>query len=148
MVRIDLITSSYGLLFRSIGKPDYEMKITMIIACLIYFPAVIVGVYINGIIGVAYGILITKIISFIIIKYILSKNFKISLINLWDNIKPAAISLIVTFLIIYPIFKYLGLQILMSIILMFIIFICIIGIFLREEIKIFINSLDNQFKTK
>ena len=53
-VLINVLTSSYNLLFRSIGKPRLEMKILFFILIFATLPAVIIGGYYYGIRGVAY----------------------------------------------------------------------------------------------
>ena len=141
-VLIDLCTSSFGLLFRSTGNPKYEMKIIFVINGLIYVPAVLIGVFMNGIIGVAYSILVTKIISVMIIQFILKIKFGISVRDLLIHLMPAWVSILVTLGIIYSIIKYMQLNLVVIIFLLFLIYYLVCSLFFTNEIKGFLNRHD------
>ncbi|WP_258691426.1 oligosaccharide flippase family protein [Tenacibaculum aquimarinum] len=143
-VLVDVSTSSYGLLFRSVGKPEYEMKVKLLITVLFYIPAVLVGIYLNGIIGVTFGILLTKLFSFFIAQYILSKNFGISYSDLWKSLKPAILSLLGTLILIFLITNFFpNIYFIAKILLLLSIYFLISSLFLKNEIMK-LKSLKNK----
>lgn len=78
-VMINVLTSGYNLLFRSVGKPAYEFKIQRINTLGIYLPLLILGIYSYGLIGAAYAVLISNIIVFFINRYVLYKHFRLKI---------------------------------------------------------------------
>jgi len=101
-VMIDTLTSGYNLLYRSIGQPRKEMNLKLIIFSFLYVPSVIVGIYLNGIIGAAEGILFSKFMSFILIQFFLKKDFNITQKDLFHQSKPALFASLVILFLFYP----------------------------------------------
>lgn len=84
-IMINILTSGYNLLFRSIGKPKYEFKIQQITSLLIYLPCLSVGTYFYGIIGAAAGVLTSALVTFFVNQYILKKHFQIEIKHLFKQ---------------------------------------------------------------
>ena len=134
-VLINVLTSSYNLLFRSIGKPKLEMKILLFILIFATLPAVTIGGYYYEIRGVAYGILISAIINFFVVMVLLNRHFKITLFMILRQVFPSALAFIITFLIIAYSYIYTALHPFLLLGLLFIIFYTICFFFYRKEVQ-------------
>lgn len=100
-VVINVICSGYNLLFRSIGKPRLEMNLQFFLSLVIYVPAILIGVYFNGIVGVSYSILISTIIRVIIIQIIIYRFFGIRVIEILNAIKEPGFAFLLSMVLGY-----------------------------------------------
>lgn len=82
---INVLTSGYNLLFRSIGQPKYEFKIQQITTLLIYLPCLSVGIYFYGVIGAAAGVLISAFAAFFVNQYVLKKYFQLTFKDIFQQ---------------------------------------------------------------
>jgi teichuronic acid exporter len=134
-VLINVLTSSYNLLFRSIGRPKLEMNILLGILTFATLPAVTIGGYYYGTRGVAYGILISAIINFFVVMMLLNKYFEISFWSVLKQVTPALFAFISTFLIIVPMYLYTIIHPIFILMLLFIVYFTICTFFYKPEIK-------------
>jgi O-antigen/teichoic acid export membrane protein len=138
---VSVICSGYNILFRSIGKPKMEMNLQFLTAILIYIPAVIIGVKLNGVIGVAYGILFASIIRVVVIQILLKRFFGINLLDVLSALKSPILVfaftcgtfLLITYFLILNVYSLLAIILLLNIVFSV--------LFLRKDIKIFKNML-------
>lgn len=84
-IMINVLTSGYNLLFRSIGQPKYEFKIKQITTLLIYLPCVSIGIYFYGVIGAATGVLISAFAAFFVNQYVLKKYFQLTFKDIFQQ---------------------------------------------------------------
>jgi teichuronic acid exporter len=84
-VMVNILTSGYGLLLRSIGKPDREFRIQRITSLFVYMPCLTLGVYLYGTVGAAMGGLLASIFNFFILQYVLNSYFQIKLHNIYGQ---------------------------------------------------------------
>lgn len=137
-VMIDTLTSGYNLLYRSIGQPRKEMNLKLIIVSFLYIPSVVVGIYFNGIIGAAEGILFSKFISFILVQFFLKKDFNITQKDLFHQSKPALLASLIILLLFYPLtYFFSGGMILtcLLIILCCVVYLYVCSFFFKNEIS-------------
>ena len=100
-VMVDVATSGYNLLFRSIGKPKVEMNIQLFVITVFLIPAVLIGVYLNGVEGVAYGILIANVLKTIYIQLCMKNYFSIGYKDIFSALSATAISVLSASLLVY-----------------------------------------------
>jgi teichuronic acid exporter len=134
-VLINVLTSSYNLLFRSIGKPKLEMKTLLFILIFATLPAVSIGGYYYGTRGVAYGILISAIINFFVVTTLLNKYFEITFWSVLKQVGPAIIAFMFTFFLITPLYIYTVIHPLLLLVLLFIVYFTICTFFYKSDIK-------------
>ena len=134
-VLINVLTSSYNLLFRSIGKPRLEMKILLFIFVFATLPSVSIGCYYYGIRGVAYGILVSAIINFIVVMLILKKYFKITLWSVLRSARAPIIAFTITFFLIVYMYLYTTIYPLVLLVLLFLVYFTLCAFFYRSDIK-------------
>ena len=133
-VIIDVFTISYYLLYRSMGKPKQELKIQLFISLIIYAPSVVVGVYHNGIVGAAYGILIARLISFFVIMFMLNKLFQLTFIELFNAIKKVVLVNAGIGVIMFLLFKYIELHVLLELTFFILSYCLAIILFFKKDI--------------
>jgi len=143
-VLIEVLTNGYNLLFRSIGKPKLEMAIQLITLILIFIPSVIIGAYLNGIIGVSYAILIAVILNFFIVILSLKRYLTIKFQSIIKSASPAIIALLIGFLIVFPIEYFKLIPTFISMVLLSL----IIGSVYYKLLKVEVNYLKNKFLKK
>jgi teichuronic acid exporter len=90
-IMINILTSSYNILFRSIGKTDYEFKVQQLTSVGIYLPLLFVGIYYYGLIGAATAVLVSKTVNLFVHKYILRKHFEIHFYEIFKKTKKVFI---------------------------------------------------------
>jgi teichuronic acid exporter len=134
-VLINVLTSSYNLLFRSMGRPKLEMKTLLFILVFATLPAVTIGGYYYGTRGVAYGILISAIINFFVVMTLLNKYFEITFWSVLKQVGPAIIAFIFTFLLIVPMYVYTIIHPILILVILFIVYFTICSFFYKSEIK-------------
>jgi O-antigen/teichoic acid export membrane protein len=134
-VLINVLTSSYNLLFRSMGRPKLEMKTLLFILIFATLPAVAIGGYYYGTRGVAYGILISAIINFFVVMSLLNKYFEITFWSVLKQAGPAIIAFIFTFLLIVPMYVYTSIHPIFILVLLFIVYFAICSFFYKSEIR-------------
>ena len=133
-VLINILTSSYNVLFRSIGKPKLEMKILLGILIFATIPAIIVGGYWYGVRGVAYGILFSSIANLLVVLLLLEKHFNISWRDISTAVTPALISFIITFAIISSLYLYTTLHPFLILLILFVCYFICCSVFMTKEI--------------
>ncbi len=74
----------FGTLLDSIGKPHINLRLTIISSIINIFFSYL-GIIKFGVIGAAYGTLLTYITSFIIIQIYLNINYKISVVDIFKS---------------------------------------------------------------
>jgi len=134
-VLINVLTSSYNLLFRSIGKPRLEMKILLSILIFATIPAIVFGANFYGIRGVAYGILFSSVVNLLVVLVLLKKHFQINWRNISYAVTPAVIAFIITFAIISSLYLYTSMHAILIIALLFVIYFTICAFFFKEELQ-------------
>ena len=134
-VLINVLTSSYNLLFRSIGKPRLEMKILLFVLLFATLPSVLIGGYYYGIRGVAYGILVSAIINFFVVMILLNNYFGITFWNVLRQTRAAIIAFSVTFFLIVIMYVYTPIHPLFLLVLLFLVYFMICAFFYRSDIK-------------
>lgn len=130
---ISVLTNGYNLLFRSIGKPKLEMKIQILVSVFIYLPSIILGLYLNGYIGVAWGSVVSTILNLFIVQALMKKHFDLSLFALYKALLPIFVTSIVAgaigyFLLLFQVNTYISFGVFV------IVFLTIYAFILKNEI--------------
>lgn len=144
-VLINVLTSSYNLLFRSIGRPKLEMKILLCLFIFVMFPSVSLGGYYYEARGVAYGIFISAVINFFVVMCLLYRYFEITLWSVLKQVGPAVIAFVLTFFLIVPMYLYTNTHPLLLLALLFLVYFTICTFFYKSEIKQFFRIKKNRF---
>lgn len=131
---ISVLFNGYNLLFRSIGKPKLEMQIQMILSIVIYLPCIIIGLYLNGYIGVAWGTVVSTVINFLVVQILLKRHFNLLFITIYKSLYPVFLAFFLAgassyLLLIYSINTYV------VVIIFFLIFLVIYLLTLTNEMK-------------
>lgn len=141
---IDMMTSGYNLLFRSVGNPKMEMNVQIITTLFIYIPLVILGVNYYGIIGVACSIFIARIASFCIAQYLLKKHFNITMRDLFFSLKTSLIASAISIVVVLSLDNLAKINFYILLSIHIIVYITIISIFLKSEIKIAMKKMSKK----
>ncbi len=136
---ISVLTNGYNLLFRSIGKPKLEMQIQMILSIIIYLPCIVIGLYFNGYIGIAWGTVVSTAINFLIAQFLLKKYFRLSVIDLYKSLYPIFLTSILAGGISYILLIFTSINTFVIILAFIIIYLIMYVLTLKEEVK-FIKS--------
>jgi O-antigen/teichoic acid export membrane protein len=134
-VLIDSFVSGYGLLFRSIGKSRFEMKIHFFTAIFIFVPSIIFGAYFYRDIGVSFGILVSNIFNVIIAFILLNKYFKTSFKEIIKTITKPFLSFTFALIISILVHKYLDINFIIKIFILLIVYFIVVFFLMRKEIK-------------
>jgi teichuronic acid exporter len=139
-VLVDAMSSGDGLLFRSIGKAKLEMQVQTFVSLFIYIPSIVIGTYLNGAVGAAFGILGASLIKLLIAQLLLKKFFNIAFIDLFRALKPSIIAFSGTFLIISTLLIYVHINFFFLLILLLFVYFLIAGLFIKNDlVKILIK---------
>lgn len=136
---ISVLTNGYNLLFRSIGKPKLEMQIQMILSIIVYLPCIVVGLYFNGYIGIAWGTVVSTAINFLIAQILLKKHFSLSVIELYKSLYPIFLTSMLAGGISYILLIYSSINTFVIILIFALIYLIMYVLTLKEEVK-FIKS--------
>lgn len=134
---ISVLTNGYNLLFRSIGKPKLEMQI-QIVSIIVYLPSIVIGLYLNGYIGVAWGTVFSTAINFFIAQILLKKHFDMSFITIYKSLYPIFLASVLAGGSSYLMLNY-NVNIYIAIIFFLLVFLMIYLLTLKGEVK-FIKS--------
>lgn len=93
---IQVLASSNTSLIRGIGYPKLEFMLQFFKAVLIFIPSIIIGVYLNGIIGASWAVVVNYSAAVIIAHIVLYRLIGYSLKNLWQAIRKTLFMLIVS----------------------------------------------------
>lgn len=109
-VIINMLVSSSGVLIRSSGKANLELRIISVNTILFYLPFILIGAYSNDLIGTATGYVLAVLFSTIHVMFMLNKHFHLSAAANFRAIRiPLVISLI-PFLSVWFLQYYLDVQ--------------------------------------
>lgn len=134
-VLVNVFTSSYNLLYRSLGRPRLEMKILFCILIFVTIPSITIGGYYYGVRGVAYGILLSAIINFVVVSVLLYRHFTISIITIVMQVMPSIIAFIITFSVIASLYLFTEIHPITLLVLLFVLFYTICSFFYKKEIR-------------
>lgn len=137
---ISVLTNGYNLLFRSIGNAKIELKVQIITSLLIYLPCITIGIYLNGYIGVAWGVVVSTLINFIIAQILLDKHFNLRFKDLYKNILPVFIASFVSLGLGYFL-KFLEVHSILIAFLLILIYLIIYFIFYKNEVQMIRKKL-------
>lgn len=93
---IQVLASSNTSLIRGIGYPKLEFMLQFFKAVFIFIPSIIIGVYLNGIIGASWAVVVNYSAAVIIAHIVLYRLIGYSLKNLWQAIRKTLFMLIVS----------------------------------------------------
>ncbi|GHC58338.1 lipopolysaccharide biosynthesis protein [Ulvibacter litoralis] len=134
-VLVNVFTSSYNLLYRSLGRPRLEMKILFCMLIFVIIPSITIGGYYYDVRGVAYGILLASIINFVVVSILLYRHFNIRLITIVKQLMPSIIAFILTFYIITSLYLYTEIHSIILLVFLFVVFYSICYLFYKKEVK-------------
>lgn len=140
-VLVNVFTSSYNLLFRSMGKPRLEMKILFTMLVFVTIPSIGIGGYYYDVRGVAYGILVASVINFIVVSMVLYHHFKINLLMIIRQVLPSMIAFSVTFMCITSMYVFTEIHPIILLVLLFILFYTICSLFYKKEIRLLLKKV-------
>lgn len=140
-VVINVICSGYNLLFRSIGKPKSEMNIQLFTVVFFYIPFIIVGCYQYGIVGAAYGILISTILRVVFIQFLLYKFFSITPKDILSVLKDPMLAFGFTYVFGYLFIYFSPLNEYVSLAFVLLLNIIFAVIFMKKDLRSFLALL-------
>lgn len=143
-VMLQLLVFSDSILIRGLGYAKVEFRLQLI-KTLIYVPIIVIGIYMNGIIGAAFGVLINRFIA-IIITFITFRmfDFKYGLRDFLASIKTPFLASMISVLLALGFYKYINTHYLISIVILILAYLMFIYINKRKELVIFIQALKNK----
>jgi teichuronic acid exporter len=140
VVIIKLLTHGCTIVYRSLGKPKLEMFIFLISLVLVTLPAVYLGSF-YGITGVATAILVSTVVNSFVSLYFLNKELSITFKDILVKLKAPILGLIITFLIVAPLYLFSTLHFVLLLFILIIVYGSIIYYFHSDKIKYLIRNL-------
>ncbi|WP_242928860.1 lipopolysaccharide biosynthesis protein [Pontibacter vulgaris] len=138
-VMIHGLVNSHAILFRSLGKPRFEMKVQLIKA-LAYIPIIALGIYWYGVVGAAWAYVITKILEVIIAQYSLKQLLNITFLDIVLAIKVTLLASIAAFIFAKVLYN-LGLHFLICTSVLVFVYSTIVWFFMSKELIGFYMSI-------
>jgi len=100
-VMIQILVYSNTVLFRGVGKADFELKLQLV-KSLIYVPILLYGIYFYGILGAAWATLINRVIAVVITNYALRAiNIKIDISSFIEMITPSILAALTSSVVVF-----------------------------------------------
>jgi len=140
-VMVHLIVNSFTSLLRGLGKPKTEMKIIILTTLLVLLPSLFIGISNYGLKGASYAILINKLVLVITGLFILNKEINLSIIEIYNSIYKVVFSVVVSGIIVFFIGKMGFTNFFLRFSLYFILYVVIIYLLEKKEIKVLIDKI-------
>jgi len=105
-IMIQMLVNSNTVLIRALGRPGLEMKLQLVKSA-VYVPAVVYGLYSNGIVGVSWAIFCSRIFNVLLAQYTFNYliSIKVSPLELFNEVKAPVISSALAFSVGYPLLE-------------------------------------------
>lgn len=143
---IQSISQFGGVIFSSIGKPEIRLYVS-IGRTILTILAIVIGVQ-YGMLWVAYLLVVSKIVSFVMFLFVLNNYISLSLIDLVDNLKGPLISFF-ALSVIYALYylKYLDVNSWVLLFMMIIISVIVIYLFHKRTILEILKVIKEKSKS-
>ncbi|EON77503.1 putative lipopolysaccharide biosynthesis protein [Lunatimonas lonarensis] len=141
-VMVHLIVNSFAAIIRGIGKPELEMKIIVSLTLFILIPGLYFGISFFGLIGAGYAVVFNKIGLAIIGLYVLNREIKVRIDQVFYALKGTFISIGVAGIAVVLIFTYSNITYFISIPLYFLIYFTLIFFLERKNIQSLLRSMN------
>ena len=140
-VMLQLTVFGNTTLIRGLGFANFEFRLQFVKA-MIYMPILFIGVYLNGIIGAAWAVLINRIIAIIItIVTFRIFGFNYTFRDFYSSIRTCFKASLASGILAYVLFNKLGLHYLISFVFMLSAYAILIYLDKKSEIELLIRSL-------
>lgn len=140
-VMIQLLVFSNTTLIRGLGFANFEFRLQFVKA-LIYMPILFAGIYLNGIIGASWAVLINRVVA-VVITIITFRIFKLNytLKDFYGSVKTPFKASILAGVSSYLLYAFAGLNYILAILLMLLIYGIIIYFEKGSEVIALIKSI-------
>lgn len=132
---VHMLINGHTSLIRGMGFAKLELHLQLVKAFLFYIPIIWFATFKFGIIGTAYGVLISKVLEVILVKFILNKYLHIKVKTVFNSVKGVLFSAVISWLVISSLQNFIE-SFVLNVLILLIVYLFIVFWFIGDEISV------------